>query len=99
MNYSNNQLVFMSRQNILDMLEYRGFNTSTYQNFSREELDLLYEESCLNILVDHKDNPESCLVLYVKHDKMSLKKLKDILGDRGDGIYNQEQCLFSNKNI
>ena len=99
MNYSNNQLVFMSRQNILDMLEYRGFNTSTYQNFSREELDVLYEESCLNILVDHKDNPESCLVHYVKHDKMTQKKLKDILGDRGDGIYNQELGLFSNKNI
>ena len=38
----------MPRQNILDMLEYRGFNTSTYQNFSREELDV-HMKSCLNI--------------------------------------------------
>ena len=53
MNYSNNDLVFKSRQNILDMLEYRGFDTNTYQNFSQEELDVLYDESCLNILVDH----------------------------------------------
>ena len=99
MNYSNNDLVFKSRQNILDMLNYRGFDISTYQNFCREELDVLYDENSLNILVDHKDNPESLLVHYVHHDKMTQKKLKDILGDQGDGIYNQELGLFSNKNI
>ena len=99
MNYSNNDLVFKSRQNILDMLNYRGFDISAYQNFCREELDVLYDENSLNILVDHKNNPESLLVHYVHHDKMTQKKLKDTLGDQGDGIYNHELGLFSNKNI
>lgn len=99
MNYSNNELVFMSRQNTLDMLEYRGFDTNAYQNFCREELDVLYNENGLNILVDHKSNPESLLVNYVHHDKMTQKKLKDILGERGDGVYDEEFGLFSKKNI
>lgn len=99
MSFNHNDLVFKSRQNILDMLEYRGFDTSSYQNFCKEELDVLYEQNSLSILVDHKENSESCLVNYIKQDKMGQKKLKDILGERGDGIYDEELGMFSERNI
>ena len=99
MSSSHSDLVFRSRQNILEMLEYRGFDTSAYQNFCKEELDVLYEQNSLSILVDHKENSESCLVNYIKHDKMGQKKLKDILGDQGDGIYDDQLGMFSEKNI
>ena len=99
MNFSNNDLVFKSRQHILDMLEYRGFNTASYQNFCREELDILTNENGLNILVDHKTNDESCLVNYVKKEKMSQKDLKTALGELSEGVFNDEFGLFSDKNI
>lgn len=99
MTYSANELVWRSRQHILDMLEYRGFDTSSYQNFCKEELDVLANQNSLNILVDHREKEESCLVNYIKQEKLGQKKLKDILGDRGDGIYDEQFGMFSEKNI
>lgn len=99
MNSNDNYLFYRTRQNILDMLDYRGFNTKSYQNFCKEELDILYEKNNQNILVNHKSKDESCLVHYVK-EKLGQKGLKNMLGDiTSIGAFNNKLGFFTDKNI
>lgn len=99
MNSSNNYLFYKTRQNILDMLEYRGFSTKPYQNFCKEELDILYEKNTQNILVDHSSKDESCLVHYIK-EKISKNNLRTLLGDlKYNNSFNNKLGLFTDKNI
>lgn len=99
MNSSNNYLFYKTRQNVLDMLEYRGYSTQSYQNFCKEELDILYEKNNQNILVNHKTKDESCLVHYVK-DKISKNNLRALLGDiKYNNSFNNKLGFFTDKHI
>ena len=46
MNNSNSHIiqVYNSRKNLLEILETRGFNTSSYNNFSISEIGILTEQ-------------------------------------------------------
>ena len=89
-----NNLIFKSRENILDMLKTRGFNTTTYDNYTEDELILLLEKhqqgkfqnvvelSPLDIMLKN-DEGHKIIVKYRLDEKFKrtdnlLKQINDI---------------------
>lgn len=92
------EYVIKSRENILKMLNYRGFNTDKYNNFTDDELEIYYNENALNMLVEHKENDESCLIYYLRSEKTNPKSFRLLLGSNTDGTINLNVGLFDKKN-
>lgn len=85
------ELIYRSRENILDMLETRNYNTKAYRNYSNDTLNTLYDKheqgkfsaepsiSPLDIKVDSKVNDSKIIIKYRLDEKFkntsSLKKL------------------------
>lgn len=65
MNNSNSHIiqVYNSRKNLLEILETRGFNTSSYNNFSISEIGILTEQDQLDMLLEDSNNKK----IYVKY--------------------------------
>ena len=65
MNNSNSHIiqVYNSRKNLLEILETRGFNTSSYNNFSINEIGILTEQDQLDMLLEDSNNKK----IYVKY--------------------------------
>lgn len=56
--------VFISRKIILEMLEYRGYDASIYEQFTKEEIKVLMNNSKLNMFVEHKTQDRTLLIHY-----------------------------------
>ncbi len=84
--------IFISRKIIIEMLNYRGYNTSKYNKYLNEELQLLVSNGKLDMLVDHETQDRSLLVHYMEPtgSKISLKQLKILINcfnDRNDNKF------------
>ena len=89
MNNSNSHIiqVYNSRKNLLEILESRGFNTSSYNNFSISEIGILTEQDQLDMLLEDSNNKK----IYVKYYINKLIKPAN--------IYNMIEDLFYLENI
>ena len=43
--------VYNSRKNVLELMEYQGYNISDYNNFSINEVNTMYQNKQLDMLV------------------------------------------------
>ena len=89
MNNSNSHIVqvYNSRKNLLEILETRGFNTSSYNNFSISEIGILTEQDQLDMLLEDSNNKK----IYVKYYINKVIKPPN--------IYNMIEDLFYLENI
>jgi DNA-directed RNA polymerase subunit H (RpoH/RPB5) len=89
MNNSNSHIVqvYNSRKNLLEILETRGFNTSSYNNFSISEIGILTEQEQLDMLLEDSNNKK----IYVKYYINKVIKPAN--------IYNMIEDLFYLENI
>lgn len=89
MNNSNSHIVqvYNSRKNLLEILETRGFNTSSYNNFSISEIGILTEQDQLDMLLEDSNNKK----IYVKYYINKVIKPAN--------IYNMIEDLFYLENI
>jgi DNA-directed RNA polymerase subunit H (RpoH/RPB5) len=89
MNNSNSHIiqVYNSRKNLLEILESRGFNTSSYNNFSISEIGILTEQDQLDMLLEDSNNKK----IYVKYYINKVIKPAN--------IYNMIEDLFYLENI
>lgn len=73
--------IFISRKIILEMLDYRGYDISQYNNYINDELKLLLVNGKLDIIVNHRSQNRSLLVHYIESTggKISPKQLKTVL--------------------
>jgi DNA-directed RNA polymerase subunit H (RpoH/RPB5) len=66
------QSIYKARRNILALSEYRGFDTSGYNEFSINEIDTIYKNSQLDMLIE---NEETATKSYIKF-YLDLKQLR-----------------------
>lgn len=90
MNSSNSTIIsiFKSRKYLLEILNYRGFDTSSYDNISISEIGILSEQNQLDMLIT---KPESGKKIYVKfYVEKTIKS---------QNIYSMIEDLFHLENI
>lgn len=89
MNNSNSHIIqiYNSRRHLLEILETRGFNTSSYNNFSINEIGILTEQDQLDMLLEDSNNKK----IYVKYYINKVIKPAN--------IYNMIEDLFYLENI
>lgn len=89
MNNSNSHIiqVYNSRKNLLEILESRGFDISSYKNFSIAEIGILTEQDQLDMLLEDSNNKK----IYVKYYINKVIKPAN--------IYNMIEDLFYLENI
>ncbi len=88
--------IFISRKIILEMLEYRGYDTSKYQNYLKQELQILFSSDKLHMFVNHKNQDRSLLVYYIEStgSKINQKQLKFLMNSFSEKTDNK----FINEN-
>jgi DNA-directed RNA polymerase subunit H (RpoH/RPB5) len=73
--------IYKSRKTILDLLEYQDYLVEDYTGFSINEIDAMYMNSQLDLLVNHKNNQKKTYVKYFISSKIRAKDLDDIIED------------------
>lgn len=90
MSYSNNTVnVLKARNNLLDILEVRGFNVKDYKGFSVNDVHTLIVNNTLDLFIE---NPESKKKAYIKFYNLE----KTI---RPSNIYELVEQIFNVENI
>jgi DNA-directed RNA polymerase subunit H (RpoH/RPB5) len=73
--------IYKSRKTILDLLDYQHYLVEDYTGFSINEIDAMYVNSQLDLLVNHKNNEKKVYVKYLISSKIRPKDLDDIIED------------------
>jgi DNA-directed RNA polymerase subunit H (RpoH/RPB5) len=96
--------IFKSRNIILDLLEKRGYNVSDYNNRSFGEVQNMYSDKQLDMLLEHKtekvnvvdfnddgvtERNKKCLVKYHLQGKIRINQIYEYIDD----IYHIEDIL------
>jgi DNA-directed RNA polymerase subunit H len=80
---------FKSRQVLLKMLAEQGFDTKDYEEFSVNEVHIMYNNKQLDMLMSKSDKPDK---IYVKYHLAKTLRRENI-NDYIDDLYNLEQVL------
>ena len=87
--------IFKSRKNLLEQLEYLGYNTSDYDNFSISEINAKFTNNQLDMLMEMKqEDPETgkkkkVYVLYYLAKLIRPNNIQDFIDD----LYNIDDVL------
>lgn len=86
-----------SRKNILEILEQnQNYNTSDYSNFSLHEIDSMYANDQLDMLVKHKDSNKKT---YVKYNITNKPIRTNYIDNLIEDLYTLENVLTKNDNL
>ena len=86
--------IHKSRNVILEQLETRGYDTSSYKDTTMTEIDAMLNNSQLDMLVTNKDTGLKVYIKYYFTLKQSSKQIKkEALDDIIDDLYNIEDVL------
>ena len=72
--------IYKSRKNILDLLEKQGYNVDD-NTFSINEVDTMYVNSQLDLLISHSTDDRKVYVKYLLSAKIRPKDLDEIIED------------------
>lgn len=82
---TNNKIlrIYKSRKNILEILETNlGYNTTDYANFSINEIDAMFSNDQLDMLIQHKKGPKKVYIKYYLQSKqIRPQNLDNIIDD------------------
>ena len=67
--------VYKSRMNLLDMLEQYGYNVADYVNFSTNEIDAMFSQQQLDMLMTN-ENGTKCYVKYFVSNQTQTKTMR-----------------------
>jgi hypothetical protein len=85
MSVSSNRIlkIYKSRKNVIEHLsEGQGYNLEDYENFSINEIDAMYTNSQLDMLVSHKkDNRKVYVKYYLSAKQIRPQNVSDIIED------------------
>ena len=92
----NINLVFKSRNNILEILKFRGFNVDNYIDYSINEIHLLIESKQLDMLVKNETTGQKVYLKYFTLDKsLRPNNVHEII----DSLFNIEEVLNKNDEL
>ncbi len=95
---SNNKIlrIYKSRNTILELLENQNFNINDYTEFSINEIDSMYKNNQLDMLVKTEDNSKKTYVKYFISDKMLKPQTIDLIID---DLYVLDDVLTQNDTL
>lgn len=92
--------LYKSRLNLLNQMEYLGYDITPYMNFSIKEIDAMYTNDALNILLKHTENDKQVYVEYFfQNDKKSSSFNKKHLDDLVDRRFEIESVINHNDTL
>lgn len=86
--------IFKSRNNILEILEERKFDTTNYNNYTINEIGILIENEQLDMLLEKEDESKVYVKYYI-NKILNTQKIYDIVED----LYNIESILTKNDDL
>lgn len=86
---------YKSRQIILEILEYRGYNIDNFKNFSLDEIGILYESDELDMLLENEDINKKVYIKYFVTKQLKSQNIYSIIED----IYHLENILNKNDDL
>lgn len=91
--------VFKSRQNLLKLLTTQGYDVGDYEEFSVNEVHVMYNNSQLDMLMStESEEGENSKKVYVKYHLAKTLRRENI-NDYIDDLYNLEQVLSKNDTL
>lgn len=87
--------VYNSRKNILDLMNKQGYNTDEYSNFSINEVNIMFQNKQLDILLEKKVEDESTKrkkKIYIRY-YLSKTIRPNNLHEMIDDLFNLEEIL------
>ncbi len=88
--------VFKSRNNILDILEKRGYNIDNYTGFSVNEIHSLVTNDLLDMLVTNENTNKK---VYIKYFNLEKSVRPNNVHEIIDSLFNIEQILEKNDEL
>jgi len=86
--------IYKSRNVLLEQLDFRDYNVSDYSSFSINEIDAMYNNSQLDMLVKHKTDGTKVYVKYYFSPKQTVKQIRPAaLDDIIEDLYSVEDIL------
>jgi DNA-directed RNA polymerase subunit H len=98
LNITNNRIlsIYNSRKNILEILESQGYDTSGYAEFSSNEIDAMYSNSQLDMLISKPSDEKK---VYIKYFLQSKQMRKENLDDFVEDLFTIESILTKNDTL
>lgn len=87
--------IYNSRKNLLEILEFRGFNIENYKNFSINEMSTLFDNNQLDMLIENENINKKIYVKYYVAKVIKAQNLYDIIDD----LFNLENILTKNDDL
>lgn len=88
--------LYKSRNTIVELLEYQGYDIENYMTFSINEIDAMYKNSQLDFLVNHENNNTKT---YIKYFLQSKQIKPNVLDDMIDELFHIESVLTKNDTL
>tara|TARA_Y100000992_G_scaffold302285_1_gene275860 strand:+ start:7664 stop:8287 length:624 start_codon:yes stop_codon:yes gene_type:complete len=86
--------IYNSRKHILEILKTRGFDTTTYNNFDINEIQILSDKNELDMLVKN-DNDKKIYVKYYVNKVIKTQNIYSIVDD----LFHLENILTKNDDL
>tara|TARA_R110002073_G_scaffold1968_5_gene13827 strand:- start:1553 stop:2194 length:642 start_codon:yes stop_codon:yes gene_type:complete len=90
--------VFKSRQNLLKLLVAQGYDVNDYEEFSVNEVHVMYNNLQLDMLMSSETPTDNSKKVYVKYHLAKTLR-RDNINDYIDDLYNLEQVLTKNDTL
>ena len=87
--------LYKSRKIILDILRYRGFNTDDHMDFTTNNIQSMYSNKQMDILLVHPETGEKVFVKYHLNRKLGPKIIYEIVDD----LYDMDEILSDNDSL
>jgi DNA-directed RNA polymerase subunit H (RpoH/RPB5) len=87
--------VYISRKNVLNLMDNQGYNTDDYSNFSINEVNSMKQNNQLDMLLEKKEedaNTKRKNKIYIRYflgKKISIANIQEMIDD----LYNLEEVL------
>lgn len=99
MSASSNKIlsVYNSRNTLVEILTDKGYKTDDYSNFSINEVDAMYKNTQLDMLLTHSKNSRKVYIkYYLKAKQIKKPDLDDIIEDLYfiENVLTKEDCLI-----
>lgn len=88
--------LYKSRNTIVELLEYQGYNIDNHMTFSINEIDAMYKNKQLDFLVTHQNNNTKTYIKYF----LDSKQIKpNVLDEFIDELFHIETVLTKNDTL
>ncbi len=92
MNNSSDKIraIYKSRSTLLELLDTQGYDVEDYVEFSLNEVDAMFNNDQLDMLLTHKDNGKKTYIKYYTNGgQLHVRKMTEMI----DELYNIENVL------